>query len=274
MAKLNHLLLILGLVAREVCCAYYRQSYSSSGQRVAHHWLSQASSGTGISRGYQYWYNYPGHRVQGYPAQTYYPARSGRGHRRYKKHSRPRYTRTGSRARRKRHRKTNRLGGNSVNRYQRKKSSKRRPRVTGRKKPARKTRGGPRGAQALLYAVNQERRKRSLPDLKMNSKLNVVAQKQSNYQNANRVVSHSDGNGFDPSTRCKQQGYGVCAENVALGQRSVAEVMHSWMTSQGHRDNILNPQYKDFGAAQAGDAWTQNFGFGKQQPKNTGYYYY
>ncbi|KAJ9074312.1 hypothetical protein DSO57_1007733 [Entomophthora muscae] len=117
-------------------------------------------------------------------------------------------------------------------------------------------------AQQLLAAVNAERKKLNLKAFVLNEKLNAAAAMQSKYQAAKNICSHTGEGGSDPSDRCKANGYGLCGENVALGQTSVAQVMDSWMHSQGHRDNILNPKYKEFGAARVGNAWTQNFGFG------------
>ena len=41
--------------------------------------------------------------------------------------------------------------------------------------------------------------------------------------------------------------YWSCAENIAAGQRTPAAVVDSWMHSQGHRENILNPSYGKLG---------------------------
>jgi len=43
-------------------------------------------------------------------------------------------------------------------------------------------------------------------------------------------------------------------ENVAMGQRSAAEVVSAWMKSPGHRANILNPRYTELGIGYALDA--------------------
>jgi len=55
-----------------------------------------------------------------------------------------------------------------------------------------------------------------------------------------------------------------CAENIARGQRSGASVLQSWMNSQGHRANILNPSHRRIGVAvyrtSGGDLfWCQQF---------------
>ncbi len=39
------------------------------------------------------------------------------------------------------------------------------------------------------------------------------------------------------------------AENIALGQRSTAEAIQSWMNSPGHRANMLSGRYSRIGAA-------------------------
>jgi uncharacterized protein YkwD len=38
-------------------------------------------------------------------------------------------------------------------------------------------------------------------------------------------------------------------ENIAMGQRSTAEVTQDWMNSPGHRANMLNAGYSRVGAA-------------------------
>ena len=38
-------------------------------------------------------------------------------------------------------------------------------------------------------------------------------------------------------------------ENIACGQPNAQAVFDAWMASEGHRKNILKPEYKTFGAA-------------------------
>jgi uncharacterized protein YkwD len=38
-----------------------------------------------------------------------------------------------------------------------------------------------------------------------------------------------------------------CAENIAQGQPDIDAVMNAWMNSNGHRANILNPNYTKVG---------------------------
>ena len=50
-------------------------------------------------------------------------------------------------------------------------------------------------------------------------------------------------------------------ENVAYGYSSPESVMQGWMTSPGHKANILNCSFKEIGVglAQPGYYWTQDF---------------
>jgi uncharacterized protein YkwD len=64
----------------------------------------------------------------------------------------------------------------------------------------------------------------------------------------------------------KAKGYtGSCyGENIAMGQKSPHDVFVAWMNSPGHRANILNSQYRDFGAAETpgsqGPLWVMELG--------------
>ena len=54
------------------------------------------------------------------------------------------------------------------------------------------------------------------------------------------------------------------AENIASGQQSPEKVMEAWMKSDGHRNNILSPDYKNVGVGVYQDAsgklyWVQLF---------------
>lgn len=59
--------------------------------------------------------------------------------------------------------------------------------------------------------------------------------------------------------------YMEIAENVAWNQLSAQEVVAGWMTSSGHRGNILEPAFTEMGAAMARSSrgepyWIQVFG--------------
>jgi uncharacterized protein YkwD len=59
--------------------------------------------------------------------------------------------------------------------------------------------------------------------------------------------------------------FGWAGENIAYGYRTTREVMVGWMNSDGHRANILKPEYTHVGLGIKRDAsgtrhWVQDFG--------------
>lgn len=53
--------------------------------------------------------------------------------------------------------------------------------------------------------------------------------------------------------------YSGAGENIATGQITPFEVVEDWLNSNGHRENILNPNYKYIGVGLSGTIWTQIF---------------
>ena len=73
--------------------------------------------------------------------------------------------------------------------------------------------------------------------------------------------------GTDLVDRSEEFGYDYLAigENLAAGQSSPAQVMANWMASEGHRENILNPQFTELGVGvrtggEFSYYWVQEFG--------------
>lgn len=121
----------------------------------------------------------------------------------------------------------------------------------------------------MLSAVNAERAKVGVAALCTNAKLQSAAQGHSNDMAAKNYMSHKGSDGSKPSKRITNAGYTwtAVAENVAAGQADVTAVMKSWMNSEGHRKNLLNAKYTQFGMGHAYGStttyknyWTQNFG--------------
>jgi uncharacterized protein YkwD len=74
----------------------------------------------------------------------------------------------------------------------------------------------------------------------------------------NNFMSHTGSDGSTIRPRVERQGYRGClvAENIGKGQNSLGEMLTWWMNSPGHRKNLLNPKYSDFGLAQGpGKSW-------------------
>jgi uncharacterized protein YkwD len=121
--------------------------------------------------------------------------------------------------------------------------------------------------QEVVNIVNHERSKAGLSSLRIHSQLNAAAEAHSNDMARNNFMSHTGSDGSSMGDRIKRHGYNfrTAGENIAAGQRSPEDVMRSWMNSSGHRQNILNPNFRDIGVAYAnggsfGIYWTQKFG--------------
>ncbi|MFJ6606176.1 CAP domain-containing protein [Streptomyces lydicus] len=119
-------------------------------------------------------------------------------------------------------------------------------------------------AARILELVNNERAKAGCSPLALNAKLTKAAQDHSKDMAAHRNMSHTGSDGSDPGARITRAGYNWSAygENVAYGYSSPESVMKGWMSSPGHKRNILDCSFKELGVglAQPGDYWTQDFG--------------
>jgi uncharacterized protein YkwD len=121
--------------------------------------------------------------------------------------------------------------------------------------------------QQILGLVNQERAKVGADPLKINEQLDLAADQHTLDQASMNKMSHTGSNGSNMGDRIKNAGYvfSSAGENVAYGFGDAAAVMNGWINSEGHRQNILNPNYKEIGIgyAQGADGrpyWTQDFG--------------
>jgi uncharacterized protein YkwD len=102
--------------------------------------------------------------------------------------------------------------------------------------------------QEVIRLTNIERTSRGLRPLEVVPALMLDGQNWSKNQASRGRMYHS------------RMGHG---ENVAYGQRTPQEVMRAWMTSPGHRRNILNPRYTQIGVGSVSNGrsiyWTQVF---------------
>ena len=128
-----------------------------------------------------------------------------------------------------------------------------------KKKPAAR---GPVGA--VVAATNAERAEAGCGPVRLDSQLSAAAQGHAADMAANDYFSHTDQDGGDSSDRIQDAGFAGSrtAENIAYGQETAAEVVSEWMSSSGHRRNILNCDYDRIGVGYdaRGDYWVQNFG--------------
>lgn len=103
--------------------------------------------------------------------------------------------------------------------------------------------------QELFLRVNQVRQAAGLPPLARNRALDLAAQLHAEDMARGGFMSHYGSNGSSPATRIRAAGYPwtTWAENIAVGYQTPAAVMNAWMSSPGHRHNILNPNVREIG---------------------------
>ena len=89
-------------------------------------------------------------------------------------------------------------------------------------------------AYEVFKLVNEERARVHLEPLVMDEELTEAAMQRAAETHA--IFSHTRPDGSGCSTICPARMRG---ENIAYGQDSPSEVMDAWMTSSGHRANII-----------------------------------
>lgn len=106
--------------------------------------------------------------------------------------------------------------------------------------------------------LNAERSRAGLSPVTRSDKLVAAAIAHAEDMSATGRFSHAGTDRSSVGDRLRAQGYGYClvAENIAQGQTNAVEAVDSWMRSEGHRNNILNPAISEFGMAAApGSFW-------------------
>lgn len=103
----------------------------------------------------------------------------------------------------------------------------------------------------LVEYLNSERKKNNLPPLSENPKLVQAA-----YLKAKDILdkdyfAHWGPDGKSPWYWFRVAGYDYqyAGENLAIGFLDSKEVHEAWMNSPSHRQNILNPNYREIGIA-------------------------
>ncbi len=108
-------------------------------------------------------------------------------------------------------------------------------------------------AQNLVNLINQSRTAQNLSMLSVNEKLNQAAGLKAQDMIANNYFDHTSPSGISPWYWFGKAGYSFiwAGENLAIRFIDTDTVFDAWMASPGHRDNILNPNFKDIGVAVA-----------------------
>ena len=115
----------------------------------------------------------------------------------------------------------------------------------------------------VVRLVNAERQKAGCSPLKHNWELSRVARYKSQDMKDLGYFSHTSPTYGTPFQMIKSFGitYRTAGENIAKGYSTPAAVVSGWMSSPGHRANILNPSFTEIGVGyvSGGHYWTQMF---------------
>lgn len=105
--------------------------------------------------------------------------------------------------------------------------------------------------ERVVELTNQERAETGAPALSLNQKLTEAALRKAGDMFAFDYWAHNSPSGRDPWSFFQEVGYRYlyAGENLARDFASPEAVVGAWMASPTHRDNILNPKYKEIGIA-------------------------
>lgn len=119
-------------------------------------------------------------------------------------------------------------------------------------------------AEQVVKLVNEERTKAGLKEVTLDTNMEAAALVRA--KEIEKSFSHTRPDGRHFSTALQEQNvtFKGAGENIAWGQSSPEAVMNAWMNSEGHRANILNPNYTKIGVgyyqnANGTNYWTQLF---------------
>lgn len=128
-------------------------------------------------------------------------------------------------------------------------------------------------AREVTRLVNLEREARGLAPVALNPLLTKSAQFHARYMADNDCFDHRCPDEPDLVVRAGNAGYEfrMISENIASAMNDPAEAVRSWMTSEGHRENMLDPDMREIGVGfvllnedggkqRSRQYWVQNFG--------------
>jgi uncharacterized protein YkwD len=122
-------------------------------------------------------------------------------------------------------------------------------------------------AQQVLQLVNAERSQAGCGPVQMEPRLSAAALAHSQDMADRDYFEHNNPDGNSPAERVRAAGYtwSSTGENIAYGYDTPQQVMNGWMSSEGHRENILNCGWVDMGLGIVDNGteapyWTQEFG--------------
>ena len=114
--------------------------------------------------------------------------------------------------------------------------------------------------QLLYHLVNVNRHLQGLSILDWREDIRAVAYAHSKDMEDNQFFSHTSPTTGGPGDRMAAAGLGrSVAENIAMGQRDAVDANAGLMNSLGHREAILNADFREIGTGASGVYYTQKF---------------
>ena len=108
--------------------------------------------------------------------------------------------------------------------------------------------------EEVVRLVNEERVKYGLQPLEISEKLMQTAKIKSKDMSTKNYFAHTDPDSYNIARDLN------VGENIASMGMSPKGVVNGWLNSKkGHREQILNPDYKYIGVGVYGSKWTQHF---------------
>jgi len=104
---------------------------------------------------------------------------------------------------------------------------------------------------SVLASMNMYREGNGLPPLREDPRLDLAAADRMRDMEDLGYWSHESPDGRSPFQWLQPRGYTFryAGENLAAGFETTELLVISWMESEGHRANILSPEYDDCGIA-------------------------
>lgn len=107
--------------------------------------------------------------------------------------------------------------------------------------------------QEIIALTNQERQKMGLEPLVEDERLNAAAAAKAQNMFEENYWAHYSPSGRDPWGFILASGYkfSYAGENLARNFYTSPDIVNAWMNSPSHKENIINPKYKNIGIAVA-----------------------
>ena len=121
-------------------------------------------------------------------------------------------------------------------------------------------------AAQVVKLVNEERVKAGLNPVTLNKEVASAALIRAKEIEVSFSHTRTDGRMFGSVLTDNGIRFNRAGENIAWGQTSPEQVMEAWMNSEGHRANILNPNFTEIGVGHYQNSngrnyWVQLFVF-------------